>query len=411
MSAKPAPSALAAAFSEYNATALASLIRSLGGDFELAEDALQEAWLSAASAWANGFPANPGGWLVTTARRKALDRLRRTAIGARQLEEVARAMLLSASMEFDDPQPVLNDDQLRLIFTCCHPALAIEARVALTLKTLGGLTTGEIARAFLAEETAIAQRIVRAKRKIRDARIPYRVPEAHELPDRLPGVLAVLYLVFSEGYSATRGESVVRRNLCDEAIRLGRLIAQLMPDESEVLGLVALMLLHHSRRAARQMEDGELVLLDEQDRSLWDRAAIREGRSFLKRALSAQRAGAYQLQASIAAIHAGAATPEETRWDEIAALYDRLIEVSPTPVVALNRAAARAMADGPQVGLALIGEIEGLASFHLYHAARADLFRRLGRTDEAATAYRAALEFVTNEPERRFLERRLAECG
>ena len=203
----------------------------------------------------------------------------------------------------------------------------------------------------------------------------------------------------------------MRRNLCDEAIRLGRLIAQLMPDESEVLGLVALMLLHHSRRAARQMEDGELVLLDEQDRSLWDRAAIREGRSFLKRALSGQRAGAYQLQASIAAIHAEAATPEETRWDEIAALYDRLIEVSPTPVVALNRAAARAMADGPQVGLALLGEIEGLASFHLYHAARADLFRRLGCTDEAATAYRAALEFVTNEPERRFLERRLAEYG
>lgn len=405
------PEAFAAAFREYNGAALASLIRSLGGDFDLAEDALQEAWLAAAGAWGDDLPANPGGWLVTTARRKALDRLRRSAAGARKLEEVARAMPLSESFEFEDSESILSDDRLRLIFTCCHPALSLEARVALTLKTLGGLTTDEIARAFLAEETAIAQRIVRAKRKIRDARIPYRVPEDHELPDRLPGVLAVLYLVFTEGYSSTRGDSLVREGLCDEAIRLGRVIAGLMPDEPEVLGLLALMLLHHSRRDARQSPGGELVLLEDQDRSRWDRAAIDEGIALLERALVSRRPGPYQLQAAIAAVHAEAATPHDTRWDEIAAIYDRLYDVSPSPVVALNRAAARAMADGPDAGLALLDAIDGLESFHLYHAARADLLRRLGRMGEAAVAYQSALEFVTNAAERRFLEQRLAECS
>jgi RNA polymerase sigma-70 factor (ECF subfamily) len=405
------PERLAEAFREYNAAALASLIRILGGDFELAEDALQDAWLVAATAWENELPPNPGGWLVTTARRKALDRLRRTASGARKLEELARTMPLYEPPGFEDGQPVIEDDQLRLMFTCCHPALSMEARVGLTLKTLGGLTTEEIARAFLADEAAIAQRIVRAKRKIRDARIPYRVPEDHELPDRLPGALAVIYLVFTEGYSATRGGNLVRENLCDEAIRLARLLVELMPDEPEVLGLLALMLLHHSRWAARQSSDGDIVLLDDQDRSAWDRANIRDGIAVLERALRGRRAGPYQLQAAIAAVHAEAATPGDTRWDEIAALYDRLVKMTPTPVVALNRAAAHAMAFGPAAGLALIDLIAGLDGYYLYHSARADLFRRLGRVAEARQAYERALELATNPAEQRFLERRLRELA
>lgn len=409
--ARVTPERLDEAFRTYNASALASLIRILGGDFDLAEDSLQDAWVAAASAWAAGLPPSPGGWLVTAARRKALDRLRRSSAGARKLEELARTMPVFETPDFDGPDSVLADDRLRLIFTCCHPALSMEARVGLTLKTLGGLTTEEIARAFLADEAAIAQRIVRAKRKIRDARIPYRIPADHELPDRLPGVLAVLYLVFTEGYSATRGEDIVREGLCDEAIRLARILVGLMPDEPEVRGLLALMLLHHSRRAARQSLDGDLVLLEDQDRSTWDASNIREGVTILEDALRRRRTGPYQLQAAIAAVHAEAVTPSETRWDEIAALYDRLHESTPTPVVALNRAAAHAMAHGPEAGLALLGSIQGLETFHLYHAARADLLRRLGRQTEAASAYRQALQFVTNPAERRFLEQRLEQCA
>ena len=401
---------LAALFHEHNGTALATLIRVLG-DFTLAEDALQEAWISAASAWqSGGVPAQPAGWLVTTARRKAIDRIRREAVGARKLAEAARTMPVFTPGDFETDEPsAVGDDRLRLIFTCCHPALQLEARVALTLRTLGGLTTGEIARAFLADEAAIAQRIVRAKRKIRDAGIPYRIPEDHELPERLPGVLAVLYLVFNEGYASTTAETLVRTDLSGEAIRLTRLVASLMPDEPEVLGLLALMLLHDSRRLTRQDEHGDLILLEDQDRSRWDATEIREGLAVLERTHRGGRLGPYQLQAQIGAIHASARTSADTRWDEIARLYGELVEHLPSPVVHLNRAAAIAMAEGPEAGLREIAKIHGLEDYHLHHAARADLLRRLDRIGEARTAYERALALVTNPAERRFLEGRQAE--
>jgi RNA polymerase sigma-70 factor (ECF subfamily) len=402
------PETMAALFQEYNGPTLATLIRLLG-DFDLAEDALQEAWIAAAGWNEQGVPANPVAWLVTTARRKALDRIRRDIAGARKLAEVARSMPMFAEDSFELDPETIRDDRLRLMFTCCHPALTLEARVALTLRTLGGLTTDEIARAFIVDETALAQRIVRAKRKIRDANIPYRVPEDHELPERLPGVLAVLYLVFNEGYAATSGDSLVRTELSAEAIRLARILAGLMPDEPEVLGLLALMLLQDSRRLTRQDANGDLVLLEDQDRSRWDRVEIDEGLRIVDRALRMRAIGPYQLQAAIAAVHAEAASAGATRWDEITALYGRLVELLPSPVAYLNRAVALAMAEGPAAGLALIARIEGLDGYHLYHSARADLLRRLGRSVEARDAYEQALELATNPAERRFLERRLSE--
>jgi RNA polymerase sigma-70 factor, ECF subfamily len=371
------------------------------GDVDLAEDAVQEAFAIAVERWPrDGVPESPLGWIVTTARNRAVDRLRRERTLAVKLPEVERL----AAAARDDPEEgevesAIPDERLELIFTCCHPALAREAQVALTLRLLGGLTTDEIARAFLTSEQTMAQRLVRAKQKIRAAGIPFRVPPDHLLPDRLAAVLAVVYLVFNEGYTRARDD------LCTEAVRLGRMLAALMPDEPEALGLLALMQLHDSRRIARVGEDGALVLLDEQDRSLWDAGAITEGRVLVERALRLGRAGPYQLQAAIAALH----TEAETDWPQIVALYGELERLVPSPVVELNRAAAVAMASGPARGLELIDRIDGLAGYVSFHAARADLLRRLGRKAEAAAAYERALALAPEGPERRYLARRLDE--